>query len=340
MATVQSFRSRSAQVAMSDRLLMRASGCSSRRWRPQRLTTMVSPEAFADAVARLQQRATASESLGGESPELPPRRLFGDTAADASSEASGAAGAADAASEAGSEPARSYASTVDWSDASVRTDASVRSGEPLWVPDTEPLWPGGPLAQDADLGGFQLQAEQNAGANEATEPEGSVRSGSSGRPRRRGRRRRGRGNGQGSGLAGGRDMQCDVCDLGSNDPQWCCTAADMLQQRSIQTIVEKHQHKLRTARGSARDPDRREARYAMYRGVITWSWSDPLGAENRVRLPMCVMKRIRRMFPNPICGPGCDFGVECERRGHYVGFRTVAESRAIREGRGEHYDLR
>eukprot|EP00966_Prymnesium_polylepis_P261501 6040229-Prymnesium_polylepis.1 len=46
------------------------------------------------------------------------------------------------------------------------------------------------------------------------------------------------------------------------------------------------------------------------------------------------------MFPNPICGPGCDFGVECERRGHYVGFRTVAESRAIREGRGEHYDLK
>ena len=82
----------------------------------ERLTTSVSPEAFADAVARLQQRATASESLGGESPELPPRRLFGDTAADASSEASeasGAAGVADAASEAGSEPARSYASTVD-----------------------------------------------------------------------------------------------------------------------------------------------------------------------------------------------------------------------------------
>ena len=84
----------------------------------------------------------------------------------------------------------------------------------------------------------------------------------------------------------------------------------------------------------------RAARYAMYRGVVRWRWADPLGAENRVRLPMCVMKQIRRIFPNPICGPGCDYGVECEKNRHYVGFRTAEESRAVREGRAEVYDLR
>ena len=63
-------------------------------------------------------------------------------------------------------------------------------------------------------------------------------------------------------------------------------------------------------------------------------------AENRVRLPCCVMFRVRKLFPNPCCGDGCDYLERCERAGHYTGFRTAAESRAIREGRFVGEDLR
>ena len=69
----------------------------------------------------------------------------------------------------------------------------------------------------------------------------------------------------------------------------------------------------------------------MYKGVVAWQFADPLGAENRVRLPRCVTCRIRREFSNPCCREGCDYWVECERAGHYTGFLTAEESRALRE---------
>ena len=79
----------------------------------------------------------------------------------------------------------------------------------------------------------------------------------------------------------------------------------------------------------------------MYRGVVAWQWANPLGAEQRVRLPACVVKRTRRLFPNPICCEGkCDFYARCEKEGHYTGFRTAEESRAIREGIFVGVDLR
>ena len=69
--------------------------------------------------------------------------------------------------------------------------------------------------------------------------------------------------------------------------------------------------------------------------------ANPLGAEQRVRLPACVVKRTRRLFPNPICCEGmCDFYARCEKEGHYKGFRTAEESRAIREGIFVGVDLR
>ena len=71
--------------------------------------------------------------------------------------------------------------------------------------------------------------------------------------------------------------------------------------------------------------------------MVAWQFSDPLGANNRVRLPRCVLYRVRRLFPNPCCGGDCDYLSACEGSGHYVGFRTAAESRAIREGR--YYDI-
>ena len=44
---------------------------------------------------------------------------------------------------------------------------------------------------------------------------------------------------------------------------------------------------------------------------------------------------VRKRFPNPVCGEaeGCDYLAGCEARGHYTGYRTAEESRAIREGR-------
>ena len=69
-----------------------------------------------------------------------------------------------------------------------------------------------------------------------------------------------------------------------------------------------------------------------YKAVVHWQFSSPLGAGNRVRLPACVVRAIRRRFPNPVCCAECDFWSECERLGHYTGFRTAEESRAYRDG--------
>ena len=127
----------------------------------------------------------------------------------------------------------------------------------------------------------------------------------------------------------GRRMYCDYHDLRGTCPH-ACMAADMLQQSRIAALVQKHQ-RLR-ARRPQKDPDGREARHELYKAVIAWQWANPLGAENRVRLPRCVEHCVRRLFPNPICGEGCDYSEACEQCGHYTGFRTTAQSRAVREG--------
>ena len=147
---------------------------------------------------------------------------------------------------------------------------------------------------------------------------------------RRGRRGRSERDELGLG-ANGRVMYCDFHDHGCGVVH-ACMAVDMLQQRSIYELVEKHRKRRREQPRD--DPDGRKARHALYKAVIAWQWANPLGAENRVRLPTCVLHRVRRLFPNPCCRVGtCDFLVECERVGHYTGFRTAEESRAIREGR-------
>ena len=52
------------------------------------------------------------------------------------------------------------------------------------------------------------------------------------------------------------------------------------------------------------------------------------------------MWRVRCLFPNPRCGEGCADLEACERAGHYTGFRTAEESRAVREGRYVAMDIR
>ena len=188
----------------------------------------------------------------------------------------------------------SRSSTVESKEAHsiVSEGDEVPWGDPLWMPNVGVLWPGGPLAGVPDPGGFGNvicngaaagAAPAQTGDDEEASEGGSSRQGlEQDKPRRRRRRggkgrRGGRGYGQGDELAHGRCMLCDVCDLGSDGPQWACCAADMQQQSSMQKIREKHDAKLKAAKGRAADPDWREARYAMYRGVVRWRWADPLG---------------------------------------------------------------
>ena len=127
----------------------------------------------------------------------------------------------------------------------------------------------------------------------------------------------------------GRCVYCDVCDLGMSNG--ACMADFMVEERRLASVVAKHSR--RRARKPQGDPDGREARHALYKAVIYWQFCSELGAGNRVRLPKCVVRAIRRLFPNPLCGPACDLWVACEQCGHYTGFRTAEESKAHREGR-------
>lgn len=157
--------------------------------------------------------------------------------------------------------------------------------------------------------------------------------------------RMGSGGGDSLGLAAhGRRMYCDYHDLRGGAAH-ACMAVDMLQQSRMAAIVEKQQ-RLRQ-RKPRDDPDGRQARHACYKGVIAWQWANPLGAEQRVRLPPCVVYRVRKLFPNPrCCGERredgerpCDYLERCERNGHYTGFRTAEESRAAREGRFDQVEI-
>ena len=133
---------------------------------------------------------------------------------------------------------------------------------------------------------------------------------------------------RGLGIAESRESHCPRCSPDLNPPELgddplrdgapVCMADDMMQQNRVVTVIQK-QH---------------QRRATLYRAVVAWLWSNPLGAEQRVRLPPCVVQRVRREFPNPACSAaeGCDYGPACERRGHYTGFRTADESRARREG--------
>ena len=126
-------------------------------------------------------------------------------------------------------------------------------------------------------------------------------------------------------------MYCDYCDLGTG-PYYACMAVDMLQQSRIaETIAERQ-------RWRARKPheygDGRDARFPTYKKIFAWQWASPLGAGRRVPFPPCVTTAVRKLFPNPVCSTNkCDYGDKCVKRGHYTGFRTAAQSRAMREGR-------
>jgi len=126
----------------------------------------------------------------------------------------------------------------------------------------------------------------------------------------------------------GRRAYCDFCDCDSQNPA-SCLAVLMLKQVQVEVVIEDWQYVHQ--REPEKDPDNSQARYALYRAVVGWLWANPLGAENRVRLPPCLVKQIRQLFPNPVCSGNCDYFTACERLGHYVGFRTADESRRLRD---------
>ena len=241
------------------------------------------------------------------------------------------------------------------------TSASSDASEPAqWVPGAGGVESVGPLLIDepgaaeaahfafsmegaealasaaADGGGGHEAVEGTVVAAEEELPSQRVRGG-----KRRGGRRWRRGNGGGGGgfgpseydLAHGRNLHCDKCDLSESGAN--CMADEMMDRRTIRETVEAFDEKRGLRGGGRLERHNREARHTLYKGVVAWRFADPLGAENRVRLPQCVNVKIRESFPNPRCSRehGCDFYAGCEARGHYVGFRTAAESRAEREGR-------
>ena len=209
------------------------------------------------------------------------------------------------------------------------------------LPFDDGMWPGGPCAYDASpfaLGELEAAAVAAAAADadlddaddDASGGDDDAAVGSTSAPaapalapwRRR----------DTIGLAGdGRRMFCDYHDLDCGCPG-ACMAADMRQQPQMEKLIGKHLR--RRARRPRDNPDGRDARHACYKAVVAWQWASPLGAENRVRLPRCLTISIRQLFPNVCCGAaaGCDYAEGCESRGHYTGFRTAEESRAIREG--------
>ena len=150
-----------------------------------------------------------------------------------------------------------------------------------------------------------------------------------------------------SGWKGARDLMglgdcqhvyCEKCDLNLTQDNDGCKVTSMALAGRVQRVLAKHE-KLHLAKPWS-DKDKREARHAMYKAIISWQFCSPLGAGKRVRLPECLVSAVRRKFPNPMCGMGCDFWVQCECKGHYTGFRTAEESRAVREGRYQLVDIR
>ena len=142
-------------------------------------------------------------------------------------------------------------------------------------------------------------------------------------------------------LMGLRDCQhvyCEKCDLNLTQDNDGCLATSMDLAGRVQRVLAKHV-RLHLAKPWS-DKDKREARHAMYKAIISWQFCSPLGAGKRVRLPKCLVSTVRRKFPNPMCGLGCDFWAQCESKGHYTGFRTAEESRAVREGRYQLVDIR
>jgi hypothetical protein len=127
-------------------------------------------------------------------------------------------------------------------------------------------------------------------------------------------------------------LKCQHCMAGGALGLGACESAAMVEFDDINDIIAAEVPFVDSLDGEAREDACRSARYKMYRGVIAWKFADPLGSGRRRRIPDCCVWQIRDLFPDPRCDETCDYLRGCERKGHYVGFRTAAESKAAREG--------
>jgi len=87
-------------------------------------------------------------------------------------------------------------------------------------------------------------------------------------------------------------VYCEKCDLNLTQDNDGCKVTSMALAGRVQRVLAKHE-KLHQAKPWS-DRDKREARHAMYKAIISWQFCSPLGAGKRVRLPECLLSAVRR----------------------------------------------
>ena len=103
----------------------------------------------------------------------------------------------------------------------------------------------------------------------------------------------------------GQPVFCDVCCLGQPErSEQDHMAAEMAQARTVLRVMAK-QDRLLSAKPWA-DCDRREARHACYKAVISWQYGGALGAGDRLPHPPPALSPHLALAapPSPTpCGP-------------------------------------
>ena len=94
------------------------------------------------------------------------------------------------------------------------------------------------------------------------------------------------------GLGDCQHVYCEKCDLNLTQDNDGCKVTSMALAGRVQRVLAKHE-KLHQAKPWS-DRDKREARHAMYKAIISWQFCSPLGAGKRVRLPECLLSAVRR----------------------------------------------
>lgn len=115
-----------------------------------------------------------------------------------------------------------------------------------------------------------------------------------------------------------RSFVCEPSDYGSGGDEPCRAQALLTDLAELLTELEGE---VNTAEGD-RAELMRSARYCMYRKYVSHAWGH-LGVGVRMRIPLCVVSKIRHTFRAPGCA--CAEGhalANCEEHG-YTGHRDI-----------------